>query len=319
MSLGRFFLVRLAWALIALWVALTILFVITRVISLRAEEFRTPANSFEVYRAFVQALRLDEPVHERYAHFLWDAATQDFGHSLSTERSSRAIALQAVPATLSLVLPALALAVLVAWAVATLLSRARTRRRYMWRVPIGVAVGISPVLLGLWLSYYVGFRSGWLPITGYCDFFNPPKDVGCGGPADWAEHLVLPWITLGLFFAAIYTRVLRVWLNDHAGANEEDRPRLARRARGATARLLGRDFGFAIGVSLLVEGVYTIPGLGRLVSVSVGMRDFPPAEAAIFYASLLAIGVHFVVDVIVGALNKDLRAEWPVAGMPVRT
>ena len=286
---------------------------------MRAEDFRNPANSFEAYRAFVRELRLDEPIHERYAHFLWGAATQDFGHSLITERSSRAIALQAVPATLSLVLPALGLAVLVAWAVAIPLRRAPPRRRYLWRVPIGVAVGIPPVLLGLWFSYYVGFKADWLPITGYCDFYNSPRGSGCGGAVDWAEHLVLPWITLGLFFAAIYARVLRVWLNDLAAASEEDRPRLTRRARGATGRLVGRDFGFAVGVSLFVEGAYTIPGLGRVVSVSVSQYDFPAAEAAIFYASLLAIGVHFLVDGIVGALDKDLRAEWPVAGMPVRT
>jgi ABC-type dipeptide/oligopeptide/nickel transport system permease component len=82
LSFRRFLLVRLGWALLALWLALTILFVITRVISLRAEDFRDPGLRFEAYRAFVQELRLDEPIHERYAHFLWDAATQDFGHSI---------------------------------------------------------------------------------------------------------------------------------------------------------------------------------------------------------------------------------------------
>jgi hypothetical protein len=51
----------------------------------------------------------------------------------------------------------------------------------------------------------------------------------------------------------------------------------------------------------------------------MGTYDFRPAEAAIFYACILAIGVHFLVDVVVGALDIDLRAEWPVAGMPVRT
>jgi peptide/nickel transport system permease protein len=319
LSFRRFLLIRIGWAILALWLALTVLFVITRVISLRAEDFRTPGNRNELYRAFVRELSLDEPVHERYAHFLWDSARQDLGRSIITGRSSRAIVVQALPATLSLVLPALGLAVLVGWAIAMPLSRASPRRRYVWRIPVGVAVGIPPLLLGLWLSYYVGFKGGWLPITGYCDFFDPPSGSGCGGAVDWAEHLALAWITLGLFFAAIYTRVLRVWLSDLATAPGEDRLRLARRSRGATARLLGRDVGFALGVAVFVESTFSIPGLGSVLIRSIGARDFPAAEAAIFYASVLAIGVHFLVDVIVGALDADLRAEWPVAGMPVRT
>jgi peptide/nickel transport system permease protein len=165
----------------------------------------------------------------------------------------------------------------------------------------------------------VGFKAGWLPITGYCDFFDPPSGSGCGGAVDWTEHLVLPWITLGLFFAAIYTRVLRAWFRDLSAASAEDRPRLARRARGAMARLVARDFGFAIGVAVLVEGAFTIPGLGRTLVVSLERFDFRVAEAALLYAAFLAIGVHLLVDVIVGAVDKDLRAEWPVAGMPVHT
>jgi peptide/nickel transport system permease protein len=319
LSFRRFLLVRVGWAVLALWLALSILFVITRVISLRAEDFRDPANRQEIYRAFVRELSLDEPVHERYGHFLWDSARQDLGHSIVNGRSSRAIVVQALPATFSLVLPALALAMLLGWAVAIPLSRAPPRRRYVWRIPVGVAVGIPPLLLGLWLSYYVGFKAGWLPITGYCDFFDPPSGSGCGGAVDWAEHLILPWITLGLFFAAIYMRVLRAWFRDLSAASAEDRPRLARRARGAMARLVARDFGFAIGVAVLVEGAFTIPGLGRTLVVSLERFDFRVAEAALLYAAFLAIGVHLLVDVIVGAVDKDLRAEWPVAGMPVHT
>ncbi len=309
----------MGWALVALWLALTTLFVITRVISLRVEDFRGAREPVRAYEAFAEELGLDDPIHERYARFLWNTIRQDFGHSLMTERGARAVAIQAVPATLSLVVPALALALLIGWAVASLLRRAPPGRRYVWRVPVGVAVGIPPILLGLWLSYYVGFKSGQLPITGYCDFFNAPTGSGCGGAVDWAQHLVLPWFTLGLFFAAIYARILRVWLRDLGAASDESRPRLAMRARGATARLVGRDLGFALGVSVFVESTFSIPGLGRAVVVHVDTYDFPVAEAAVFYACVVAIGLHFVVDIVVAALDPDLRAEWPVAGMPVRT
>jgi peptide/nickel transport system permease protein len=318
LSFRRFLLVRVGWALLALWLALTVFFVITRVISLRAEDFRVAPGRVLAYEAFARELRLDDPIHERYARFLRDTARQDFGRSLMTGRGSRAIAVQALPATLSLVLPGLGLALLFGSVAAIPLRRAPPRGRYLWRIPVAVAVGIPPMLLGLWLSY-VSFKSGRLPIAGYCDFFNPPTGSGCGGAVDWAEHLVLPWLTIGLFFAAIYARVLRVWLRDLAAASDESRPRLARRARCATARLVGRDLGFAIGVAVFVESAFSIPGLARVLVVSVSSYDFRPAEAAAFYACILAIGVHLLVDVVVGALDADLRAEWPVAGMPVRT
>jgi peptide/nickel transport system permease protein len=320
LSFRRFLLVRLGWAILALWLALTVLFVITRVISLRAEDFRSPVNRNELYRAFVRELSLDEPVHKRYGIFLWDSLNQDLGHSILNERSSRAIVVQALPATLSLVLPALGLAVLVGWAVAIPLSRASPRRRYVWRIPVGVAIGIPSLLLGLWLSYYVGFKAGWLPITGYCDFFDPPSGSGCGGAVDWTEHLVLPWITLGLFFAAIYTRVLRAWFRDLSAASA----RIVLGwfgGRGAPARWPGS--------SRVISGLRSVPqsssrapsrpGLGRTLVIGLDTLDFRVAEAALLYAAFLAIGIHFVVDLIVGALDKDLRAEWPVAGMPVRT
>ena len=188
------------------------------------------------------------------------------------------------------------------------------------RVPVYVAVGLSPVVLGLWLSYYVGLRWGLTPVTGYCDLVSPPADSGCGGARDWLSHLVLPAVTLGLYFAGIYTRVVRAGVADIRRApGEKERRDRRRRFVLVMARAIGRDFGWVIGVAVFVEVLFGIPGLGRITVLSVSGADLVLLEAAVLYAAFLGIAVHFVVDLIVGALDPDLRAEWPVAGLPKPT
>jgi peptide/nickel transport system permease protein len=67
---------------------------------------------------------------------------------------------------------------------------------------------------------------------------------------------------------------------------------------------------------VLVEAVFQIPGLGRGAVISIFSHTFVELQAYLLYATLLAISVHLVVDVIVGALDSQLRSEWPVARRP---
>lgn len=312
MTLRRFFLVRLGWALLGLWLAVTAAF-----LTFSFAEVDVPGRGAEERARIRDQLYLDEPIHERYGHFLRRLVTdQSTGRALSG-RDSGEIALEAIPATASLVVPGLILALLLAWAVALLWVRAGPRKRLLWRFPGYVAIGSLPFWAGLWLSYYLGAEWGWLPIGGYCDFFDPPQDGCAGGAAEWTKHLVLPWIIFGLFFAAIYARVFRVLMRDVRLAEAESRPRLARRARLVAARIIGRDVGFAVGAAVLVETAFGIPGLGRLVVLGTD-HDLRIGEAALLYAAFLAIAFHFLADVVVGALDSELRSDWPFARLPGR-
>jgi peptide/nickel transport system permease protein len=131
---------------------------------------------------------------------------------------------------------------------------------------------------------------------------------------------VLPVVTLSLFPAAIYTRIVHAGVADvRAAQSKEKRRELSRRFRLVMARVAGRDFGWMIGAAFLVESAFAIPGLGRAADASISYSDPLILEAALLYASALAIAVHFVVDLVVGALDSDLRAQWPVAGIPKPT
>ena len=325
MSFRRFLLVRLAWAVVGLLLAVTIVFVITRVLVSPNEICRgaggeSPDGFERCYRAVTEQLDLNEPIHERYLHFLGDLVThQSPGTAVwvggPDGPDSGRIARHALPATFWLVSGALMFALAVAAAAGTAWSRATRRWDLLIRLTIYLALGLSPVFLGYLLARAVGYE--W-PVSNFggCNGFNS-QGAECGETREWLSHFVLPAVTLGLYFAAVYTRMVQTGIDQiRAALGANERRELKRRFVLVLARVVGRDFGWAIGIAVLVETVFSIRGLGRTGITSVPNADFVLLEAVLLYAALLAIAVHFMVDVIVAALDTDLRAEWPVAGMP---
>lgn len=313
MSYRRFFLVRLAWALIGFLIACAVVFLAFRVLQRpRLPETGTPQpppNAQTFYELY--GGRSNDPVLERFGEFLKDFFEDgSIERSFTTNRSSRATVLEALPATGAVVLPGLALALLLAFAYGLLWARAGPGARRVWRWPVYLAFGALPVGLGLWLSVQLGVKWNVFPPGNYCDFFN--SSTGCEGAWQWADHLVLPWITFGLFFAAVYARILRHLLRGVLAADDEEKAPLVRRTGITVARTIGIDFGPAIGLAVFVEVVFGIPGVGRLLVVSLYGLDFPVAETALLYAALVGIGVHLLVDVVVAARDGVTRDEWRV-------
>ena len=98
-----------------------------------------------------------------------------------------------------------------------------------------VLIGVSahPVWIALIFSYVFGFKLGITPIAGYCDFFNPP--LTCGGAVDWTYHMLFPWATFALLFAALYTRMIRAMVLE---TMQEEYVRTARAKGASSARVL---------------------------------------------------------------------------------
>src|SRR3712207_3061037 len=96
-----------------------------------------------------------------------------------------------------------------------------------------IVVSAHPVWLGLTLTYFVSFKAGLFPIEGYCDMFDP--STICGGPTQWAYHMVLPWFTLAMLFAALYTRMIRASVMETL---DEDYVRTARAKGASVARVI---------------------------------------------------------------------------------
>ena len=106
---------------------------------------------------------------------------------------------------------ALALGVLIAFPIG-LIAALRPRSFLSRGLMIFVLLGVSThaVWLSLFFSYVFGSQLHWFPVAGYCDLhYHPGTGSACGGPRYWAFHMILPWLTFGLLFAAFYARMIR--------------------------------------------------------------------------------------------------------------
>jgi peptide/nickel transport system permease protein len=183
-----------------------------------------------------------------------------------------------------------------------------------------VLIGISahPVWIGLLLAYFLGFKAGVFPITGYCDFINPSGS--CGGPVQWAYHLILPWATFAFLFAALYVRMIRANVMEALG---EDYVRTAR-AKGApewvvlrshvlrnallpVVTMLGMDIGIALGGAIFTESVFGLPGLGKTLIQAIEGFDLPVTQGVVVFATLSIIVFNLLVDLLYAWIDPRIR------------
>jgi peptide/nickel transport system permease protein len=314
-----FVLRRLAWAVVLLLAITTVTYVIFFVVP--KEDSRASigrAGSDVDLRTVVQ---IHGPIYQEYGQFVWRIVTTG---SLGTSYTSRGrevndMLLEAAPVTASLVIGGVLFALLVAIPVG-LLSALRPRTLLDRFSTTFVLVGISahPVWIGLLLSYVFGYRLKAMPTGGYCEVFSPSSF--CGGPVQWAYHLVLPWIAFGFLFAALYMRMTRASVLE---ALQEDYVRTAR-AKGAPewlvvrshvlrnallpiVTMVGMDLGIALGGTLFVESVFGLPGLGGLAATSLRTRDLPVLLGIVTYTTLAIVILNLVIDLLYGVIDPRVR------------
>jgi peptide/nickel transport system permease protein len=279
---------------------------------------------------------LDRSKPRLYVTYVWHLLHGDFGRESTIDPKGRIVDggpvgprfLSAARATLSILIGGAVFVLLFSLPLGAL-SGARVGA---WKDRIIsfaalVLVCTHPMMLGLILRS-AGTRVDWLPTSDYCPLFGhtpalppgltlPPGTAlpqGCGGPRDWALHLLLPWLTFALLFLALYTRMVRASVAETIG---EDFVRTARAKGASEARVLGRhvlpsaglrvltmvgmEIGTAIGVCIYIESVFSIPGLGL-----DAVRDLGGAALALDLPADLAIVVLITLIVIVGNLVVDL-------------
>jgi peptide/nickel transport system permease protein len=277
------------------------------------------ATDADIKRA-AHFLGTDRPIYVQYAKFLDRLILhQNLGFSFSNRQSVNSIVGNAAPVTASLVLGGAIFWMLLALPIG-ILSALRPRSLLDRASMTFVLVGISahPIWIGLIFAYVFGFRLHWTPITGYCDFINPSTE--CGGPVQWAYHMVLPWATFAILFAALYVRMIRANVLD---TMNEDYVRTAR-AKGAPEHLvlrshilrnallpvvtmLGMDISLALGGAVFTETVYSLPGLGKTAIFGLTNNDIPTVEGVIVFATLAIIVLNLLVDLLYAWIDPRIR------------
>ena len=314
---------RLLWAAVMVVVITLFTFITFNVIPGNPATFTLPsqASQGDLERR-EQLLGTNRPLYEQYLDFLWElVGEQSLGTSFRTRQSVNETVMSAAPVTASLVVGGAVVWMLVALPIG-ILCALRPRSLFDRFGMIFALVGISahPVWIGLMLSYFLGFRLDWFPITGYCDFINPPEGSHCGGPTQWAYHLVLPWFTFAALYAALYVRMVRAsvletmeeeWVTT-ATAKGASRAVVLRRhvlpnAMLPVVTMLGMDLAIALGGSLFVENVWSLPGLGQTALTSLTLRDPPVTQGIIVFVALAIVLLNLVVDMTYSFLDPRIR------------
>ena len=312
---------RILWAIVLFLTITMVAYVIFFIIPADPAKLACGQRaSPECIRNATQSLGLDKPVYIQYWKFLTKLVVhQDLGKSYFNRQSVNETVLNAAPVTASLVLGGAVLWMLIALPIG-ILSALRPRSLLDRTSMVFVLIGISahPVWIGLILSYVVGFKLGWTPITGYCDMINP--STSCGGPVQWAYHLILPWMTFAILFAALYARMIRAnvmeTLNEDfvrtaraKGAPEARvmRSHVLRNALLPVVTMLGMDIGLALGGAIFTEQVYTLPGLGRTAILAIQSYDLTVVQGVVIFATLSIIIFNLIVDLLYAWIDPRIR------------
>ncbi|MBR8181411.1 glutathione ABC transporter permease GsiC [Burkholderia ambifaria] len=250
-------------------------------------------------------LGLDRPLPAQFANFFVKIAHGDFGTSTRSKRPvSTEIGERFMP-TLLLTLVSMVWAT--AFGMAIGIASAVWRNRWPDRVGMTIAVsGISfpAFALGMLLMEIFSVKLGWLPVV----------------PDGTWKSYVLPSLTLGAAVAAVMARFTRASfvevLNEDfvrtARAKGVHEPMVVlkhclRNAMIPVVTMMGLQFGFLLGGSIVVEAVFNWPGLGRLLVDAVTMRDYPVIQAIVLLFSLEFILINLTVDVLYAVINPTIR------------
>ena len=301
----RFISIRAAESLIAIWGVLTIVFLSARLTGDPAVLMLPVGATAEQLQDFRHMMGLDRPLLEQYASFLWRALQGDFGESLMHHRPAFDVVIERLPATIQLAVTALTFGILLGGGMGFIAARKRgtvVEFAAMSLALIGQAVPIF--WLGIMLVIVFSLQLAWLPTGGREGFLS----------------LILPAATLAAFTSASIARLLRSSMID---VLEQDFVRTAwakgLRSRTVYARhvmrnalvpvvtMVGILAGELLGGAVLVETIFSWPGIGSAVVRAIEAKDFTVVQAAVAVISTTFILVNFGVDLLYGVLDPRIR------------
>ncbi len=250
-------------------------------------------------------LGLDKPVPVQYLKYVGGLLKGDLGMSLRTKRPVLEEVAARYGNTMALTIASLA------WssALGIILGVWSGKNRGKWQDFTGMTVAVSGISLpNFWIGFLLimlfSVKLRWLPTT---------------GAGSW-KNLILPAITLGTSIAAIIARFTRSSIVE---VLKEDYIRTAR-AKGlkekavtwghafrnsmiSVVTVVGLQFGFLLGGSVVTEAVFAYPGLGQLLVESVNYRDYPAIQSLILIFSLQFIIINLIVDILYAVLNPEIK------------
>jgi peptide/nickel transport system permease protein len=273
----------------------------------------------------IEALRqrwgLDQSPMTRLATYLWSLSHLDLGHSVTFSRPILDVILERLPNTLLLMGSATALSFGLGSALGIVAgARPGSFRDRFLSIGSLALYAVPGFWLGLVLTVVFSVQLRWFPISGIETIAS--GKTGFDRALDIGRHLVLPVAALGFIYLALYLRMMRagmaeVWRQDFvlaAKARGISRRRIVMRhvARNALLPLvtmLGLQSAQMLGGSVVIETVFSVPGLGRLAQEAVASRDTPLLLGIILVSAVLVILINLIVDILYAFLDPRVGAS----------
>ncbi len=281
--------------------------VVTNLVGLQGNV--SPERMDELRRMF----GLDLAIHEQFRRWIFGLVQGDLGSSLRTGRPIMLDLALRFPVTLELTFLSLLFAVAVALPAGILAAVHRGG-------PIDVGVSVVALLglsvpgfyLGILLILLFSLRLGWLPPAGFVPFMENPLDN--------LRHMVLPALSLGLILAAATVRITRSTMLEVLGRDyvrtarakglPEPKVRYRHALRNALipiVTVVGLQFGTLLGGAVIIEQVFSLPGLGRFALEGINLRDYPVVQGAVLLIAVAFVVVNLVVDLLYSLIDPRIR------------
>ena len=271
------------------------------------------------------ALGFDRPLHEQYLKFLGNLAQGDFGNSLSYKRPALEAVLEALPATIELTLFSMIMAIGLAIPLgvfAALYRGTSVDGSIMTTAMLGQS--IPSFWLGIMMIMFFGLQLRWFPISGHVPFIMPlitGNFVQAFSQLPQAlYYLIMPSIAVGFYSLSRNARLVRSSMLE---VLSQDYVRTAR-SKGISeyavivrhalrnawlpvVTLIGLEFGFLLGGVVVVEMVFSWPGIGRLVFNAINQRDIPVVQASVIILALVFIVLNLLIDIIYARIDPRVK------------
>lgn len=312
--MGSFLIRRLAGAILVLaLVSLMSFALIWLVPGDPAAAFLDASATPEQVAALRRALGLDLSLPQQMLGWYGRILSGDLGQSVLLNRSVSAALIERLPVTLALAALALAFAVLVG-VTAGLVAAVNHNRWPDQAVMTAALLGLSvpDFWLGLVMVLVFAVSLGWLPSGGFTPFSQ--------SPAEWLRGMILPALTLGLVQVGFIARMARASMLDTLGqdyvrtADAKGLAKLRVVLRHALPNALipiltviGIVSGALLGGAVIVEQVFSIPGIGRLIVGAIAARDFPVLQGGLLFLAVVYLSINLVVDILYAVVDPRVR------------
>lgn len=272
-------------------------------------------SSEESIAQLEEQLGLGKPIYLQFFDWLWKVMTGDLGHSIYSSDAVLDLILDRFGPTFSLMAFSIILSLVIAIPLAILVVSIN-RRTINHLFVSGSLLGVS--IPEFWFAMLLSLGFGvFLPIFPTAGYVSLSESVG-----DWIYHLILPAIVLAVVEVGLIARMLRDSMLD---CLSEDYVRLAR-SKGVreswilirhvfmnalipTTTLLGMMVAGLLGGTVIIETLFTIPGIGQLLIDSIHRRDYPVIQGVVLFIAVIYVVVNLVIDLLYTFLDPRIRYE----------